>query len=182
MPRAANGSVWGSGCCSSQSYYALYNIGEYQRVGSVRPHPELWPIASRVIVSASIAALLAYLHFVKCLSLRSLLVVVSMFGLLCGWLTYHIRWIQQRHAAFNQFGTICGHERDRYTDPPFSDHGTARGVSVSPPWSLRLLGETGIATIVLCVDDKPANEQDAAQRIKSLFPEATVLTAFPPIN
>ncbi len=88
-------------------------------------------------------------------SLRTLFVVVTMFG--C-WLGYSLNWIRERHAAF--------HDRRldivRLSPPAFSP---------AAPQLLWLFGESGITGVYLMDPELTTGD---LERLKSLFPEACV--------
>jgi hypothetical protein len=88
-------------------------------------------------------------------SLRTMLVVVTVFG--C-WMGYQVNWIRERHAAF----------RDRRLQitripPP--------GFAPAAPQLLWLFGESGITGVFLM---DPELTPGDLERLKSLFPEACV--------
>jgi len=116
-------------------------------------------------------------------SLRTLFVLVS---LLCVWLGVQVQWIRDRHEALRQHrglenGTI-GVKSNRMPNRPI----ILRGESAKAPWSLRIIGERGIKTLLVYVDDHPFGGQgddygprleSETNRLSKLFPEATIQEA-----
>ena len=86
-------------------------------------------------------------------SLRGFFVLVSLLGIVLGWIALQVKWIRQRHEATKL------HDDVQYTwgEP-------------SAPWSIRWLGERGRQMIVLRDDES----EDERKRIEGLFPEASV--------
>jgi len=85
--------------------------------------------------------------------LRTLFVLVTIFGV---WLGVQVKWIRDRHAATR---AIFGEGSEQFGDTP------------AAPWPIRLLGEVGISSF------GQAEAQAAGystERIRSLFPEATI--------
>ena len=75
-------------------------------------------------------------------SLRTLFVVVTIAGLLAGWVAYQLNWIRQRNEV------IIGGDWD--TDPTVLNLPVPiRGKWDYPPWTLGWFGEVGIGTMYL---------------------------------
>ena len=88
-------------------------------------------------------------------SLRTLFVVVTVFGVFFGWVVYQLNWIRERHDA-----------RVRW-DFSYSEAGHPN--RTPPPWSLRLFGEKQFLAdfVVLQI---PENDP-IFRHIQKLFPE-----------
>ena len=108
-------------------------------------------------------------------SLRTLFVVVTMLCVVLGWLAYSIRWISQRHDALAHLhigsyagpgGVVCNNVMLDLSQQFLAQ--AAR--DVKPPWSIRLLGETGVGTISVY----GPNHATIAENLARLFPEASV--------
>lgn len=110
-------------------------------------------------------------------SLRWLLVVVTLVGVLLGWIGMQLRWIHDRREALQWILPL--HQRQIAAEvgnqlPP------RKGVTVSnaestAPWSLRLFGEWGVERIE--IDPKFLHEGDgySLDELRMLFPEADVV-------
>ncbi len=112
-------------------------------------------------------------------SLRTLFLMVTVFGLLSGWLAYHVRWIQQRHELLGRHnpGVSFGHVRQRFENP-WGDH-EYPGEIVEPPGALWLFGEPGMAHIQISFHPwapGPLNESEleVVRRANRLFPESQI--------
>jgi hypothetical protein len=104
-------------------------------------------------------------------SLRTLFVVVTMFGVSLG---YELNWIRQRHEVLADPKVHFYFEVGE--DDPFS---AAPTVPVNAPWFLRLLGERGVASINIMyptTSTRPLSESEELERarVSRLFPETTV--------
>ena len=84
-------------------------------------------------------------------SLRTLLVLVTLFGI---WLGMQVKWVKDRHRLI---------ETKRFA-------GLKTGGA--SPWSIKMLGEPGYATIVLNGMDKSRGPLEKEAR--RLFPEAKI--------
>ena len=119
-------------------------------------------------------------------SLRILFAIVSLSGVLMGWTVYQKNWIGEMHQALAAPNTAC----------------MLAGTGRTAPWSLRLFGERGAASVNLLIidadrthDDEdnvtindprltPAERQEMT-RLARLFPEADIGAWFrrtPPPN
>lgn len=94
-------------------------------------------------------------------SLRTLFVVMTVLGVLGGWLGYELNWIRQRDGVV----------RAQVSWEP--------GLPDSPPapWSLRLLGENGVGTVFYDGRLPPREQTAEITRLRNLFPESHVAEA-----
>ena len=98
-------------------------------------------------------------------SLRMMLVLVALFGL---WLRQNMHWIEQRHEMLKILPEFAEIVRDGKNNAP-----------PPAPWSIRLLGESGIAEIWIH-EMSTGNADGAVKMSKRLFPEAKVVVGYPP--
>lgn len=109
-------------------------------------------------------------------SLRTLFIAITV----CCWLSYHLIWIWRRHDALahlhiGSYTTPTGFTFNNVMmDPHRLTSDAVRDVRA--PWSIRLFGEPGVATISVYGPDHAA----IAENFKRLFPEATVDSADSP--
>jgi hypothetical protein len=89
-------------------------------------------------------------------SLRTLFVLVTV---LCVWLGWHVKWINDRHQALIEFADWS---KTPNVGEPLRN----------APWSLRLLGEEPIQWMAL-EPDSGKKEADR-KRLQGLFPEAEI--------
>lgn len=87
-------------------------------------------------------------------SLRALFALVT---LLCIWLGYQLNWIRARHQVLEEL---------KQSHIVFNAHKPA-------PWSIRLI-ERGVPSIA--VDPDVARDAQRVDKLKRLFPEATICT------
>jgi len=102
-------------------------------------------------------------------SLRTMFVLLTILIAPLAWLTVQVKWIRDRHDA--QFWIRC--DWSGQNDPraiPFLPHRTYFLIC-DAPWSLRLLGETGMQRIELNGNPKPGAPYTRTQ-LEALFPEA----------
>ena len=90
-------------------------------------------------------------------------VLLTLFGV---WLGVQVKWIRDRHEF-------------KRAHPEFFQHAAVwqAYATVQAPWSIRLLGETGIGQVEIDYDyeeELKPELQAVKQRAKSLFPEAAV--------
>jgi len=101
-------------------------------------------------------------------SLTTMFVVLTLCGVWLGgwlWLRENMRWIQKRHEMI-ETPELAEVVRDGNHAP-------------SVPWSIRVLGEPGIAEI--WIDPTSEGDRDAlAKRAERLFPEAKIVRGFQP--
>jgi hypothetical protein len=98
-----------------------------------------------------------------------LFVLVTLLGVFLGWLSMQVKWIMDRHEALQRvreghFGRINA----RMDLDPLVYHVYG---AVAAPWSIRILGEVGVARIEwadVSGSDPAANERE----FRRLFPEA----------
>ena len=103
-------------------------------------------------------------------SLRTLFIAMTV----CCWLSYQLVWIWRRHDALahlhiGSYTTPTGITLNNVPFDPYSLPSQAAR-NVRAPWSIRLLGESGVATISVYGPDHAA----IAENLRRLFPEATV--------
>ena len=96
-------------------------------------------------------------------SLRTMFVLLTVFGV---WLSVQVKWVRNR-AEFKR------------AHPEFFHRAAAWQAysTVQAPWSIRLLGETGVAEVEIDYDyeqELKPESQAVKQQAKSLFPEAAV--------
>jgi len=90
-------------------------------------------------------------------SLRTLFVVVTVFGVSLGWLGVQVKWIRDRHDRMNR-------ARWAFSVPSHHD----------APWSIRILGEKGVSAIVKH-DGHSSESRRRYHELHQLFPEAELL-------
>lgn len=91
-------------------------------------------------------------------SLRTFFVLLT---LLCIWLGMQVKWIRDRHEALERI----------YQDSPYPER--TPGV-VSAPWSIRVLGETGLEWVIVTQTGDEIADRERQRRVQRLFPEANV--------
>ncbi len=106
-------------------------------------------------------------------SLRTLFIAMTV----CCWLSYQLVWIWRRHDALahlhiGSYATPTGFTLNNVPFDPYSLP-SQEARNVRAPWSIRLLGESGVATISVYGPDHAA----IAANFRRLFPEATVDSA-----
>lgn len=113
------------------------------------------------------------------LSLRSLLIVVTIAGLCFGFIAYQLNWIRRRHEAmddwYKRFG--CGPVVAAFGQVT-STRGTktTTEITAAPPWGIRIFGEPGYKWIAVGVADGDwaSEDMEIKYRVEKLFPEAQV--------
>ena len=100
-------------------------------------------------------------------SLRTFFIVLTIFGV---WLGVQVKWIRDRHEALRELHGFFW----TYEDHPAggSRLQTVSNRSNTAPWSIRW-SEPAVPLIILVVDGSAEDEQ-RAQKLKRLFPEATL--------
>ncbi len=107
-------------------------------------------------------------------SLRTLFVVVTVFGLAVGWFIYQLNWIRQRREAMDKYSQTYNDPAERYE----KEDGTI--VSFHAPGLLWLFGERNVREFTMNVPENPDDpamwfySHPEVQRIQCLFPEAQV--------
>ena len=86
-------------------------------------------------------------------SMRTLFVLVTIIGVVAGWVAYQLSWIRQRRAFTYTHRTFAG-----YAPRP------------NAPWPLRLFGEEGF----LFVFAQKSTAHTEMERARRLFPESKV--------
>ena len=104
-------------------------------------------------------------------SLRTLFVVVTIFGV---WLGWQLKWIRERREFLAAEAAMFVAHKLGYTSA-FS----AEYVSYRPPWPLGFFGETGYPHVGLYVDGPDRDNLTAEDRMKvdqaqRLFPESKI--------
>jgi hypothetical protein len=97
-------------------------------------------------------------------SLRTLLVMVAIFGTSLGWLAVQVKWIRDRHRVFQLASGVSETELVGFEGN-------------SAPWSIRLFGEPGFSEVWVMVDDEehPTERDQAIKRNAEVqFPEADI--------
>jgi hypothetical protein len=85
-------------------------------------------------------------------SLRTLFVLVTVVGVVAGWVAYQLNWIRQRHIFFSKY-VIAWTSTSIPSDRPLQ------------PWQLRLFGEKDKGIVNLTVDNS------RVAQARALFPE-----------
>jgi hypothetical protein len=98
-------------------------------------------------------------------TIRHLLIAVTLFAVLFGWITHQLNWIKQRHNLLVKIG---------YDPDPTYSYLPPRHELF--PWSLKLFGEEPVVGGELFVDTP--NELEYAN---SLFPEGKFQIRPPPV-
>ena len=104
-------------------------------------------------------------------SLRTLFVLVTLVCFFTCWLTYQYSWIKQRRNAFKW---IAASSNEDYWIAPSL---IGAPVQAAAPWSLRLLGESGVVAIGVhkTTEEKRTDRpQFSRAELRQLFPEARV--------
>jgi hypothetical protein len=109
-------------------------------------------------------------------NLRTLFVVVTMLGVLLGWLGVQLKWIQERRAALQWIVDYRARQMAAETGNIVAPE---RGVIVSnartkAPWSLRMLGEGGVERLDVYQNWLKPDSPYSINELRSLFPEAEV--------
>jgi hypothetical protein len=94
-------------------------------------------------------------------SLRMLFLLVALISIPVAWTTFQLNWLRKRHEFISQF------HAHSLNDEELKDSRSHRTLWLipddSPPWTLRLLGETRCPTLLI-----PRTE---LRRLTELFPE-----------
>ena len=90
-------------------------------------------------------------------SLRTLLVLLTLFGCAFGWLGVQVKWLKDRHKALRHMDGVGYIVTDSSTYN-------------APPWQLRLFGERSVGGIRL----RGHAGSRKLQELKQLFPEADI--------
>jgi hypothetical protein len=109
-------------------------------------------------------------------TLRTLFVVVTVFGV---WLGWQLNWIRQRHVylARRRELFIAQDKLENYNVDEQSLSSYYGSASTSAPWPLRLLGEKGQVEIRIMVFDdlvKQFEPYEDCRLGRSLFPESRI--------
>ena len=92
-------------------------------------------------------------------SLRTLFLLVTVVGLLAGWVVYQLDWIRQRHETLQRASHLGGPTR--------------------APGLLWLFGEQGYREIDIVFDpNKQTGEARASKQVSDLFPEAEAVSVY----
>lgn len=90
-------------------------------------------------------------------SLRTFFILLTVFGV---WLGVQLKWIRDRDAALKAVFTSPGYWPQQLKPAP---------------WSIRILGARGYASLMVPVRFRPQEDiEDDLSRLRPLFPEATV--------
>jgi len=89
------------------------------------------------------------------LSLRGFFALVTVVGVVLGWLAMQLKWKGDRQAAMDSGEAVCMWVRDW-----------------PAPWSLRLFGEQGVRKCYVQVPGDSVSRSARLQETRSLFPEA----------
>ena len=112
-------------------------------------------------------------------SLRTLFVVVTILSLALGWLGVQLKWIHDRHEALRWIADFreraLAAESGRVVPPMKGEWVSNAGVKA--PWSLEILGETGVERLEVYQDWLNSDSQYSLDELRSLFPEAEVRAA-----
>lgn len=130
------------------------------------------PSAALHPARSAVSVLPRRLHF----SLRTLFVVMTILGVLLGWLGVQLKWIHDRREALRwivDYRARAVAAESRNLVPP------RKGEIVSPPdkkapWSLRILGEGGVERLEVYQDWLNEDARYSLDELSSLFPEAKV--------
>ena len=95
-------------------------------------------------------------------SLRTFFVLLTVFGV---WLGVQVKWKQDR-------------ERLLYDEIAVDGSWAARGYAPAP-WSLRILGEEGVAFITIDFRHDPQRSRTLREKARRLFPEAEIFPTQP---
>jgi hypothetical protein len=103
--------------------------------------------------------------------LRMLFALVTIIGVLSGWVVYQLNWIRERHKVITFSETTPGTKIGYYSSDlvVYAVSEDIRPHQVAPI-QLRLFGERGYSEIGL----RHASDNDA-ERFERMFPEATII-------
>ena len=119
-------------------------------------------------------------------SLRTLFVVVLVVAAVAAFSSYHLRWIQARHAfrAQQLWSSESGHGLSKEDAAAVIAEGWPTAYHTDPPWALGLFGEYGIDPLCISVrKDEVQRSGDGylisavsseVHTAKRLFPEAEI--------
>jgi hypothetical protein len=98
-------------------------------------------------------------------SLRTLLIAMTLMGLLSAWCVVQLQWIKDRRQAIQWLGA----SKQSWYAPSLSPK-----LSTDAPWSIRVFGEAGVVGIGMDVDEFKGKVPYGPEQLKVLFPEAHV--------
>jgi hypothetical protein len=101
-------------------------------------------------------------------TLRTIFVVVTLFGLLSTWAAYQLRWVSQRQAFLDQPHLFA----EFNNTPPTTINKRGNSWPVWAPRGLWLLGDRGVVSVWIPPD---AYSHENYQEAVRLFPEALIL-------
>jgi len=108
-------------------------------------------------------------------SLKGFFVLVTVLGVLFGWLAVQAKWIRDRHEALRWIessGVLQQYGGPRYYGQVVISWNSDRRTTI--PWSLRIFGETGILILRVPYPPSATDPYDPAE-LQALFPEATIM-------
>ena len=96
-------------------------------------------------------------------SLKGFFVLVTLLGVLLGWLGVQVKWIRDRHDAIDESIMFSSGEK-----------------VVPAPWSLRIFGEAGIEAFIIDLNQPKETQKRERERLAPLFPEAELIEEYMP--
>ena len=100
--------------------------------------------------------------------LRTLLIVVTLLALACGYASWEAKIARERHKAVAAYRAVGGYAVE-IDETPGGGHGTMTRFPQAP-WPLRWFGEDGYSEILV----PQGTSAGEIERLASLFPEASI--------
>jgi hypothetical protein len=113
-------------------------------------------------------------------SLRALFVAVTLCGASLGWLGAQFHWIQDRDEALRWVHDLRGRQIAAENGSPVPPvRGEVNHDGARAPWSLRILGTTGVARLDVYRNYLSPSSRYSLAELGCLFPEADVNAVAP---
>jgi hypothetical protein len=109
-------------------------------------------------------------------SLRTLFVMVTILGVVLGWLGVQLKWMHDRSEALRWIADFRARQLAAESGsvlPPMKGEWVSHA-SVKAPWSLEILGETGVERLEVYQGWLNSDSRYSLNELRSLFPEAEV--------
>jgi hypothetical protein len=100
--------------------------------------------------------------------LRTLMIVVTLLALTCGYAGWQAKMARERHRAVATYRAVAGYAVE-VDETPGAGHATTTRFPEAP-WPLRWFGEDGYSEIIV----PQRTTADEIERLASLFPEASI--------
>jgi hypothetical protein len=123
--------------------------------------PEALPVVTVCLVPLALGVAYAFRSGRFRFTLRAFLIFLTIQGIALGWLGLQLKWIEDRHESLSDSAYFVVY------------HESAVGPAHAP-WGIRILGEDGVAVIIVAPGSPDNVQWRDPDRLQRLFPEATI--------